>query len=258
MNMPDYMNEPDGGKERDTLPDPEDRTPEEWTEALKQTPVGRLMTNKDKIRYEPRIVTEADIKKDPMPGLSTVQALGVTSPDVQFTHLHPRVDDDGAFICMEPNCSEPALHSRARCLYHAEEHDRRVAEAARKQVAKDENGGMDLPEGQAETILEEAQRITSQDRNKSYGTPDQNHTLTADFLAVWLGGRYRGQSVLERLDSYDTCVFNLLQKVSRMAHQLRTEGRPQRDTLVDIAGYTQNMAMIDMARFPSKTPPRAS
>lgn len=114
------------------------------------------------------------------------------------------------------------------------------------------DGGMDLPEGQTETILEEAQRITSQDRNKSYGTPDQNHTLTADFLAVWLGGRYKGQTVVERLDSYDTCVFNLLQKVSRLAHQLRTEGRPQRDTLVDIAGYTQNMAMIDMARFGHK------
>lgn len=221
------------------------RTPQEWRWAVDKTP-----------EQAGRIVTEADIKKDPVPGMGTVD-WSQEAPGLIRDAIREFEAGVGPRICMEPKCSEPSLHSRARCLAHSEEHDKRVSEAARKQVAKDENGGMDLPEGQAETILEEAQRITSQDRNKSYGTPDQNHTLTADFLAVWLGGRYRGQSVLERLDSYDTCVFNLLQKVSRMAHQLRTEGRPQRDTLVDIAGYTQNMAMIDMARFPSKKPPEA-
>jgi hypothetical protein len=50
------------------------------------------------------------------------------------------------------------------------------------------------------------------------------------------------------LDAYDVCVFNMVQKLSRTAHQLRTEGRPHRDSLVDIAGYAANMDMINRER----------
>lgn len=81
-----------------------------------------------------------------------------------------------------------------------------------------------------ETILDEASRITSGARPSKYGTPKQNHTRTAKFWSVYLG---------INLTSRQVCVMNMLQKISRDMHS------PQRDNLVDIAGFAQNADAIE-------------
>jgi hypothetical protein len=85
-----------------------------------------------------------------------------------------------------------------------------------------------------ETILEEAARITSTDRNAAYGDPLDNHTSTAVMFGEYLHRRF---GVDLPLDYGDVCMFNILQKVSRQANC------PKRDNLVDIAGFARNVEM---------------
>lgn len=105
------------------------------------------------------------------------------------------------------------------------------------------------------TILTEAQGLITGDRNKAYGSPSRNHGATAELWEAYLRCRmprdgdaptnaYRyGEGF--RMEAYDVCVFNMLQKIARLGNQLRVEGRPHRDSLVDIAGYAGNMEMIE-------------
>ncbi len=104
------------------------------------------------------------------------------------------------------------------------------------------------------TILSEAQGLITGDRNKAYGSPSRNHTVTADLWEAYLRCRMPREDDPPtpahrygegfRMTAYDVCVFNMLQKISRLGNQLRVEGRPHRDSLVDIAGYAGNMEMI--------------
>lgn len=86
------------------------------------------------------------------------------------------------------------------------------------------------------TILEEAQKLTSGARQKSYGHPYDNHTNTANFWSEYLARKY-GLSV--RLTGRDVCMMMILLKISRDAN------KEQRDSLVDVAGYARNAEMID-------------
>lgn len=81
-----------------------------------------------------------------------------------------------------------------------------------------------------ETILAEAARITSADRNKTYGPPRDNHSRTA---ALW--SAYLGVPITYR----QVCWMNVLQKASRDVH------KPGRDNLVDGAGFLRNIEMAD-------------
>jgi hypothetical protein len=81
-----------------------------------------------------------------------------------------------------------------------------------------------------ETILDEAARITSTDRNQSYGHPLDNHSRTA---ALW--SAYLGISLTAR----DVCWLNVLQKGSRDRH------RPGRDNIVDGCGFLRNAEMVE-------------
>jgi hypothetical protein len=87
------------------------------------------------------------------------------------------------------------------------------------------------------TILDEAARVTSTDRNDAYGAPDINHGCTAELISAYLSRKY-GRRV--PFDADDVCVANLCQKISRLAHTPR-----HRDSLVDIAGYARNIEMMD-------------
>ena len=84
-----------------------------------------------------------------------------------------------------------------------------------------------------ETILEEAQNIVHSSRMKDYGTPLDNHTLTAELFSAYLGVPITAEQV---------CYLNILQKISRSVHSFK------RDNLVDIAGYTYNLQMIQDER----------
>lgn len=85
-----------------------------------------------------------------------------------------------------------------------------------------------------ETILEEAARITSADRNKTYGPPLDNHTRTA---ALWQG--YLSGLNGRPIDYRDVCWLNVLQKASRDVFCRK------RDNLTDGAGFLRNIEMAE-------------
>lgn len=95
-----------------------------------------------------------------------------------------------------------------------------------------------------ETILDEAARITSGERNKDYGTPLDNHTATADLYRVWFRRKY---GVEIPVDAEDVCWLNILQKISRAANGVK------RDTIVDVAGYSRNIEMVQDERHARQT-----
>jgi hypothetical protein len=84
------------------------------------------------------------------------------------------------------------------------------------------------------TVLEEAAEAVSGDRQRHYGHPLDNHSRTA---ALW--------SAYLRIDitAEQVCQLNILQKISRA-----TCDSSHRDTWVDIAGYAQNVVMVQEER----------
>ena len=85
-------------------------------------------------------------------------------------------------------------------------------------------------------VLEEATKVVLGARRDDYGHPIDNHGCTAALVEAYLKRRYGSAS----FDAQDVCVFNVLQKVSRLANTPH-----HRDSLVDIAGYAQNIEMLD-------------
>lgn len=83
-------------------------------------------------------------------------------------------------------------------------------------------------------ILQKADRATTTDRNKYYGHPLDNHSVTAGLWGVYLG---------VDIGPEDVCFLNILQKVSRTV-----SGEIIEDTLIDIAGYARNVEMIQLER----------
>jgi hypothetical protein len=88
-------------------------------------------------------------------------------------------------------------------------------------------------------ILSEAKALVSKNRRDAYGSPVQNHGATADLFSAYLKRRYGPYMVVPTMDAQDVCVFNICQKISRLAN---TPGH--RDSLVDIAGYAANIAEL--------------
>lgn len=87
-----------------------------------------------------------------------------------------------------------------------------------------------------ETVLEEAARISSGDRQRYYGHPADNHGNTAELWAAYLERRF-GTGVA--LTARDVCLMMILLKVSRDANAVK------RDNLVDICGYARNAEQIE-------------
>jgi hypothetical protein len=85
------------------------------------------------------------------------------------------------------------------------------------------------------TVLDEADRITQEDRQRYYGHPYDNHGNTAD---LWRAYLQRRCGVDLELTGEDVCMMMILLKVSRHAN------RSHRDNLVDIAGYARNVEQI--------------
>ncbi len=87
-----------------------------------------------------------------------------------------------------------------------------------------------VPEGFAAQVIK-----TVRERGNAYGSPAENHQTTADLLSSWFSRRFKQPLVLT---AEDVIVINVIQKVSRLANVSKD------DSWLDIAGYTENVAMI--------------
>ena len=73
--------------------------------------------------------------------------------------------------------------------------------------------------------LREAEKIVCNDRENTYGSPEDNFELIADFWEVYLSRK-------SHLNQRDVANMMILLKVARM-----TTGKFKADNYVDIAGY---------------------
>lgn len=85
------------------------------------------------------------------------------------------------------------------------------------------------------SVLKEADAAVNGPRARDYGHPSDNHGCTASMMQAYLARRYGSA----HFDELDVCAFNMLQKVSRLANT-----PTHHDSLVDIAGYAENWAMV--------------
>jgi len=90
------------------------------------------------------------------------------------------------------------------------------------------------PEG-PESLLDEAKRITTRDRQSDYGHPSDDFARTAMLWTGILAGRLREGQFVSPMD-VPLCMIAV--KLARQAH------RHKRDNLVDIAGYARTAAMV--------------
>ncbi len=88
-----------------------------------------------------------------------------------------------------------------------------------------------------ESILDEAQRLTSSDRQGAYGHPRLHFTCTAAMVTAYLHrrGLLREGAALE---PEDWAMLISLDKIARNA------GTRKRDNLVDLAGYARTAEML--------------
>lgn len=96
---------------------------------------------------------------------------------------------------------------------------------------------MNFTQDKSETICQEAQRLTHNDRNQDYGSPLDNFEHTASLWSAQLVGKLSSPLTAEEVG-----ILMILFKVSRAAHKLK------RDTIVDIAGYANCIGMVQDER----------
>lgn len=90
----------------------------------------------------------------------------------------------------------------------------------------------------AETsILDDAKAIIYGDREKTYGAPDRNLRLIADYWAAHINAKHPGAHV--KIDANDVCVMMGLLKFARLAND-----PTHRDSQVDLCGYAALMERI--------------
>lgn len=87
---------------------------------------------------------------------------------------------------------------------------------------------------QPETILEEAERLTSTDRHRDYDRPAQNHSQTAELWTAFLTRKLKAP-----ITAREVCWLMVLLKASRDSH------RSKRDSIVDAAGYLRNIEQME-------------
>ena len=87
----------------------------------------------------------------------------------------------------------------------------------------------------AESVLDEAKRITATVRHNDYGHPRNDFARTAQMWSGILAGKLREGAQIT-VEDVPLCMIAV--KLARQAH------RHKRDNLVDIAGYARTAAMI--------------
>lgn len=103
-------------------------------------------------------------------------------------------------------------------------------EAAKAALLRRQQQTHSVPEGFAPGV----QKLV-RERGDSYGSPAENHQLTADLWSLWMSRRLRKDV---KFSAEDVCMLNALQKQSRLAFKTKD------DSWFDVAGYAENVAMI--------------
>lgn len=88
---------------------------------------------------------------------------------------------------------------------------------------------VDKPETPRESLLKEAARITTTDRNTAYGKPEDNFANIAKLWSVYLSASRLPQVTFT---ASDVAHMMILMKVARLS-----TNPTHYDSLVDIAGY---------------------
>lgn len=86
------------------------------------------------------------------------------------------------------------------------------------------------------SILDQAAKITSKDRQEKYGHPADNFNNIADSWNTYLNARPEPQA---EVNARDVGMMMILLKVMRDAHMIDI------DDLIDIAGYARCIEMLD-------------
>jgi hypothetical protein len=81
---------------------------------------------------------------------------------------------------------------------------------------------------ESQSVLEEALTVIHGQRQQDYGGPTQSFTRIADLWSSYLD---------HPVTAHDVAMMMILLKVSRSKNGIESSGTPQRDSLVDIAGY---------------------
>lgn len=95
------------------------------------------------------------------------------------------------------------------------------------------------------TIFEEAEALVSGVRREKYGHPLDNHSATATMWRTYLERKF-GHTI--DLSAEDVCWLNVLQKIVREANS------EQHDNLVDVAGFTRNVELVQEERVVRSAP----
>lgn len=85
------------------------------------------------------------------------------------------------------------------------------------------------PETARQRLLAEAMKITAVDRNKAYGSPEDNFTNIANLWNAYFAAQGHVTPVT---NARDVANLMILMKVARLATNLN-----HRDSLLDVAGY---------------------
>jgi hypothetical protein len=125
---------------------------------------------------------------------------------------------------IERHCREEEADESA-CPYHAKMLNRHLRKSTSLTSPAD-------PHANTEDILEEALRITSGDRQNTYGPPDQDFQRTALMWSALKGVEFTAREV---------AMFMIALKLSRETHQMK------RDNSVDIAGYARCLDICNRA-----------
>jgi len=97
-----------------------------------------------------------------------------------------------------------------------------------------------------DSILDKAHDVIYGDREKTYGSPDQNLQLIADFWNSYLARKDNGQTLLT---PYDICHMMALLKIARLRHSLT-----HKDSLIDLCGYAALVERVEDYKKGSLTP----
>lgn len=102
------------------------------------------------------------------------------------------------------------------------------------------------PKSSNDSILDKAHDVIYGDREKTYGSPDQNLNLIADFWNSYLARKDNGQTLLT---AYDVCHMMALLKLARLRHS-----PTHKDSLTDLCGYAALVERVEDYKKGSLTP----